>query len=196
MTTETKKDAVITPIFRVSFPSLFTPNDYDENKKYEVTALFKKSDRAEWNKILGLVEPAAMEKWGKKPAQIQLWNSPLCDGDAKADASEEGKYEDYRGCYYLTFRSQYAPGIVDKARQDILDSEEVYPGCYGRALVNVHAWEFKHKKTGAVMKRGVSFGLQHFQKLEDGERIGGTRGSAADAFSDGSDTATEAEFDV
>jgi hypothetical protein len=191
MTDKAKPTTIVTPMFRVSFPNLFTPNEFEGKKKYGVTALFKKSDIKQWEKVLALVDYAAFEKWGKKPAQLQLWTSPLKDGDVKAANAEEGKYQDYKGCYSLSFQSEYGPGIVDAAREDILDSEEVYAGCYGRAQVNVYAWEYANSK-GTVMKRGVSFGLLHFQKLDEGERIGGARTAASDAFDDG----TEASADI
>ena len=171
----------LTPVFTVSFPNLFTPSEFEGKKKYGVTALFKKKDKKTWDKLISLVDLAAKDKWGKAASAISLFVHPLKDGDDKADASMEGKYENYRDHYFLSFQSEYQPGIVNREREDILDPDEIYPGCVGRALVNVYAWEYQNNK-GAVMKRGVSFGLQHFQKWDDGERFGGSRTSAADAF--------------
>lgn len=184
MSTEPKTElekSHLTPTFVTSFPNIFQPNEYEGKKKYGCTALFNKSEKKDWKKLLDLVEAAAKDKWGKPSASVPLFVHPLKDGDKKADDSMEGKYENYRDHHYLMFQSEYAPGVVNRDREDILDPDEIYPGCIGRAIVNVYAWEYKNNK-GAVMKRGVSFGLQHYQKWDDGERLGSTRTSAADAF--------------
>ena len=48
--------------------------------------------------------------------------------------------------------------------------ETVYSGCYGKAILNAFAWN--NSSSGD----GVSFGLSGFQKLQDGERLGGSGG--------------------
>ena len=56
----------------------------------------------------------------------------------------------------------------------ITDHAEVYSGCKVRATLSVFAYE----KAG---NRGVSFGLNNVQKLDDGERLDG-RLKAEDDF--------------
>ena len=69
-----------------------------------------------------------------------------------------------------------APGIVDLARNPILDREEVYSGCYCRFSVNFYPFS-------ASGNNGVAVGLNNVQKVADGERLaGGSR--AEDDFND------------
>jgi hypothetical protein len=57
------------------------------------------------------------------------------------------------------------PGVVDAQVQPILDPTEVYSGCYARVSINA----FPFNTSG---NRGVSFGLNHVQKLGEGEPLG------------------------
>jgi len=45
--------------------------------------------------------------------------------------------------------------------------DEVYSGCFGKAVLNAYSWE---NPSGG---RGVSFGIRAFQKTRDGESLGG-----------------------
>ena len=51
---------------------------------------------------------------------------------------------------------------------------DVYGGMYARAKINAYFWEY-------MGKMGVSLGLQHVQKLRDGETFSG-RGKAENDF--------------
>jgi len=63
---------------------------------------------------------------------------------------------------------------VDKNVQPILDSTEVYSGCYGRASITFYPFNTNGN-------RGIACGLQNLQKLADGESLGG-RSRAEDDF--------------
>ena len=58
------------------------------------------------------------------------------------------------------------PGIVDRQLNEIIDSTEVYSGCYARASINF----FPYNQAG---NKGIACGLNNIQKLEDGEYLGG-----------------------
>jgi hypothetical protein len=75
----------------------------------------------------------------------------------------------------MSVSNKTKPGIVDQNVQPILDSTEVYSGCYAR--VSITAFPFS-----ASGNKGVSFGLNHVQKLADGESLGGIT-KAEDDFS-------------
>ena len=75
---------------------------------------------------------------------------------------------------YMSVSSKTKPGIVDKDVDPILDSTEVYSGCFARVSINA----FAYNKQG---NRGISFGLNHVQKLADGDYLGG-RSKAEDDF--------------
>jgi hypothetical protein len=63
---------------------------------------------------------------------------------------------------------------VDRSVQPILDSSEVYSGCYARVSINAFAYNTNGN-------RGISFGLNHVQKTRDGDFLGG-RTRAEDDF--------------
>ena len=69
--------------------------------------------------------------------------------------------------------------MVDKILQKLhfidVDKDEFYSGCYGRASVNFFAFNVGGNK-------GIACGLNNLQKLEDGERLGGSISSAEDDF--------------
>jgi hypothetical protein len=73
-------------------------------------------------------------------------------------------------------KSKKPPVVVDSNRNPIINSNEIYSGCYGRASIDF----FGYNTAGS---KGISAGLLAIQKLHDGEPFG-TVGSADD-FNDG-----------
>jgi hypothetical protein len=59
--------------------------------------------------------------------------------------------------------------------QPIIDADEFYSGCYGRAAIEFFPYNMEGSK-------GIACGLGNVQKLEDGERLGGGGVSAAVDF--------------
>ena len=72
--------------------------------------------------------------------------------------------------------SATAPGIVDTARNPIIEHSEVYSGVYGRASINFYAFNSNGN-------RGIACGLNNLQKISDGEPLGG-KTRAEDDFAD------------
>ena len=87
-----------------------------------------------------------------------------------------------KGCYVLNCSSKSQPGLVDRQVQPILDSTELYSGCWGRVDLNFFAYNNQGN-------RGIGAGLNNIQKIRDDEPLGGKR-RAQDAF-----TAVEDEDD-
>ena len=87
--------------------------------------------------------------------------------------------------YFLNCNSTQKPGIVDKDLNEILDPDEVYSGCWGRASINF----FPFNTNG---NRGIACGLQNIQKWCDGEPLNG-RVRAEDEF-DALDDADDEDF--
>lgn len=163
---------VITGKVRLSYAHLFKPVAVDDSQepKYSVCLLIPKSDKQTLKKIKAAVEAAKQagtSKWGGKiPNNLKM---PLRDGD-----EERSDQEAYAGHYFLNANSKQAPGIVDKSLQPIMDSNEVYSGCYARASINFFAYNTAGNK-------GIACGLNNIQKLEDGDYLGG-RSRAEDDF--------------
>lgn len=159
--TDTK---VITGKVRLSYAHLFKPTAISEGQepKYSVCLLIPKSDKATLSKIKKAIEAAKQQGvslWGGKiPANLKV---PIRDGD-----EERPDQEEYVGCYFINANSKLKPGIVDRRLDEILDSTEVYSGCYARASINF----FPYNQAG---NRGIGCGLNNIQKLEDGDYLGG-----------------------
>ena len=168
---------VVTGLVRFSYVNVFRSRAFREGQdaKYSICLLIRKDDTATLDKIQEAMDEAIEQgmssKWGgKKPKYLHL---PLRDGDEeRADEAPE-----YEGMYFLNANSNQKPGIVDKDRNEILDPDELYSGCWGRASINF----FPYDSNG---NRGVGVGLNNVQKIKDGEHLGAARASAESDFDD------------
>jgi hypothetical protein len=167
--TDTK---VVTGKARLSYVHVFEPHAIEDGQepKYSVCLLIPKSDKETLRKIKAAVEAAktaGAAKWGGKvPANLK---TPLRDGD-----EERSDQPEYEGHYFINCSSKTKPGVVDARVQPILDSTEIYSGCYGRASINFYAFNTAGNK-------GIACGLNNIQKLADGDYLGG-RSRAEDDF--------------
>lgn len=175
MSTGIQSTKVVTGEVRLSYCNVWearaaTP---EQEPKFSVVLLIPKSDK-KTVKAIRAAQAQALENGkasrfgGKIPTN---WTNTLHDGDEEADLERNPEYE---GHYFMSVSSKTKPGIVDAAVRPILDSNEVYSGCYARVSINA----FPYSNSG---NKGVSFGLNHIQKLRDGEPLGG-RSRAEDDF--------------
>jgi hypothetical protein len=168
------KKTCVTPEFRVSFPNVFrakSMND-DSKPKFSIVMLFdKKTDLKELKRA---VHFAATEKWGsdktKWPKKLKM---PFRDGDV-----DKPDVPGYKNAIFVGASASegYPPGVVDQRRQPIVNEADFYAGCFARAQLYAYTYEVK----GNV---GVTFGLNHIQKIKDGEKFSG-RQNAEDVFED------------
>jgi len=168
---------VVTGKVRLSYAFLFEPrtNDPERDPVYSVTILIPKEDETTLEKIHAAIEAAKEEgkdkTWGGRvPGNLKL---TLHDGDEEADLERN---PEYAGHMYMAMSSKQRPGVVDRDLNPILDSTQVYSGCYARVSINA----FPYSNSG---NKGVSFGLNNVQFLEDGEPLGG-RTRPEDDFDD------------
>ena len=156
---------------RLSYPHLF--EKYSESDKYQTVLLIPKDDetgtlKAVKDAVKAAAEQGKQSKWGGKvPKNLA---TPLHDGD-------ESEQEAYQDCYYLTARTSTRPQVVDTSCNDILDTEEIYAGCYARATLRF----FPYSASG---NNGIGVLLDNVQKLSDGDPIGGGKASAESDFGD------------
>ena len=156
---------VVTGKVRFSYVNIFKSRSFKDGQdaKFSICLLIPKEDKATIKKIQAAIDEAVQDgiasKWGgKKPANLKL---PLRDGDIER-AEEASEYEDM---YFLNANSNQKPGIVDKDLNEILDPDEVYSGCWGRASINFYAFNTNGN-------RGIACGLDGVQKIRDGEPLG------------------------
>jgi hypothetical protein len=168
---------VVTGEVRLSFVYLFEPKPADKegkDPKYSVTLLIPKSDTKTINQIRS-AQKAALEagksKFGGKIPTA--WKDTLHDGDEK----DLDDYPEFEGNMLITVTANlsYPPGVVDRQLRPIMDSREVYSGCYAKVSMNAFAYNSEGSK-------GVSFGLRNVMKTRDGEPLGGTVAKAEDDF--------------
>lgn len=167
---------VITGEVRLSFANLFVPKKNDQDKDvWSVLLLIPKTDKATLLKLKAAAEEALKVGIanGKLKSGTSLKNAwgTLKDGDERDDLDER---PEYAGNYYMNVNAYQRPGVVDRDRQPILDSSEVYSGCFARVSINSYAYNVGTNK-------GITFGLNHVQKLRDGDFLGG-RSRAEDDF--------------
>ena len=158
---------------RFSYLHVWEPQAIEEGqqKKFSVSAIIQKSDKATIKQIETAVKQAIENgkdsKWGGKiPANLKL---PLRDGDAERPDDEA-----YKGSVFINAHATTRPGVVDAARNPILDQEEVYSGAHGYLNVTLYPYF-------AGGAKGVAVGFNHLMKIKDGEKLSG-RVSVDEAF--------------
>lgn len=164
---------VVTGKVRFCYVNVFEPTAMNEGDtpKYNICILIPKSDTKTLDKITKAIEAAKQagkaklaNKNGQLPADAAL-KLPLRDGDVERPDDPA-----FSNCYFINANSNRKPSIVDRGLNPIMEKEEFYSGCYGRASINFYAFN--------VSSKGIAAGLNNLQKLEDGEMLAG--GSSAE----------------
>ena len=172
---------VVTGEARLSYANLWEPKSINGGTpKYSVSIIIPKSDTRTIGKITAAIEAAYREGEtklkgnGKTVPPFSTLKTPLRDGDVDRPDDEA-----YAGSYFINANSATAPGIVDTARDPILERSQIYSGVYARASVNFYAFNSNGNK-------GIACGLNNIQKLRDGAPLGG-KSRAEDDFADDED---------
>ena len=161
---------------RWSYANVWDPKSINGGTpKYSVSLIIPKSDTVTINKIKAAIQAAYEEGEAKLKGTakvcppLEAIKNPLRDGDLERPGDEA-----YTNSYFINANSASAPGIVDADRQPILERSEVYSGVYGRASINLYAFNSNGN-------RGIACGLNNLQKIRDGEPLGG-KSRAEDDF--------------
>lgn len=149
--------------------------------KYSVSLIIPKSDTVTVDKINAAIQAAYTEGEsklkgnGRRVPPLSAIKTPLRDGDIERPDDEA-----YKNSYFINANSATAPGIVDADRNVILERSEVYSGVYGRASINLYAFNSNGNK-------GIACGLNNLQKIKDGEPLGGKSRAEDDFATDDDD---------
>ena len=164
------------PTTRWSYANVWDPKSINGGApKYSVSLIIPKSDTKTVEKIQAAIQAAYEEGQsklkgnGKSVPALSVLKTPLRDGDL--ERPDDPAYAD---CYFINANSSTAPGIVDADRNPIMERSEVYSGVYGRASINLYAFNSNGNK-------GIACGLNNLQKIRDGEPLGG-KSRAEDDF--------------
>ena len=160
---------------RWSYANVWEPKAMEGGKpKFSVSLIIPKSDTVTVGKIKAAIEEAYREGQsklkgnGKSVPALSSLRTPLRDGDI--DRPDDAAYAN---SYFVNANSATAPGIVDAAKNQIIDKSEVYSGCYGRASISFYAYNANGNK-------GIACGLNNLQKIKDGEPLGGKASAESD----------------
>ena len=164
------------PNTRWSYANMWEPKSINGGTpKYSVSLIIPKSDKVTVEKIKKAIQAAYEEGQsklkgnGKSGPSLSVLKTPLRDGDLERPDDEA-----YANSYFINANSATALGIVDADRNTIIDRSEVYSGVYGRASINLYAFNSNGNK-------GIACGLNNLQKIKDGEPLGG-KSRAEDDF--------------
>lgn len=179
---ETKKQEptkVVTGLVRCSYPHLFEKYAFaDEEPKYSITMLIPKSDKKTVKAIETAMKTAFEDggdkMFGKLPFTSVKIEKPLKDGDDKLEETPDAK--EYEDMYVLKASSKVRPNVVDKDLNPILDSEEIYAGCWVRVSLKFFPYD--------NIQKGIGAWLNNVQFWKDGERLGGAVSDPEDDFND------------
>lgn len=173
---------VTTGEVRLSYVHLFKPYAAvpGQDEKYSVTVLVPKTDAATKARIDAAIEAAKQKgitgKWnGQCPPIVPV---PVYDGDGVRPSDGMPFGPECRGHWVFTAsaKQDYPPEVVDAQGNPIVNQSEIYSGMY--AYVNVEF--FPYLFGGA--KKGIGCGLGPVMKRRDGEALGGSAPTAAQAF--------------
>lgn len=172
---------VTTGTVRFSYVHLFKPYAAmpGQEEKYSVTVLVPKTDTDTMARIQAAIEAAKQkgitDKWGGQCPPIVP--TPVYDGDGMRPSDGLPFGPECKGHFVFTASAKvdYPPEVVDKAGNPVINQSDVYSGMYGRVNVSFYPYAFGAKK-------GIGCGLGPVQKLRDGEPLGGSAPTAAQAF--------------
>lgn len=164
---------------RWSYANVWEPKSINGGTpKYSVSLIIPKSDTATVTKINAAIEAAYEEGQsklkgnGKSAPALSIIKNPMRDGDIERPDDKA-----YANSYFINANSASAPGMVDADRNPIMERSEVYSGVYGRASINLYAFNSNGNK-------GIACGLNNLQKIRDGEPLGGKTRAEEDFVSD------------
>lgn len=178
---------MFTPKFRLNWPQLFAavPKDADKPERgleYRVEAVFDfPVTDPRFDEMKQDAMRAMTELFGPKESWPANWHNPMRDHKDKKAGKDGALPNGYKsGNIFITLKCNadkgYVPGIVDSNVQEITKAEQfkVYSGRWAIADVRAFAYDNKTK--------GVSFGLNHIQILDDAHEPWDNRTNAKDVF--------------
>lgn len=167
------------PATRLSYANLWDAKSINgSTPKYSTSLIIPKSDTVTLSKISAAIEAAytdglsKLKGNGRSVPPLSALKTPLRDGDIERPDDPA-----YANAYFINANSPTAPQIVDAACNPILERSEIYSGVYARVSISFYAFNSNGN-------RGIACGLNHVQKIRDGEPLGGKASAASDFATD------------
>ena len=164
-----------TGLVRLAFAqSLFEARAFSGGTpKFGATFIIDAKDTALLKILRSKVVECVESEWGQKGLdflQKGIIKNPILDG-AKSFSKKTGEVHNGfgPGTFFIRVQSgaDRPPVIIWKDPNKRETEATVYSGCSGKCVLNAYCW--KHPQSGD----GVSFGIFGFQKLAEGDRLGG-----------------------
>lgn len=158
---------IMTGTVRLSYANIFEARSVNGgDPKYSASLIIPKSDKTTIKKINDAVDKAIelgaakLDPKNGKPKKSML-KLPLRDGDTERDD------EAYQDAYFVNANNAKQPTVVTRNRQPITDADEVYSGCFVRAIIEFYAYNTSGNK-------GIACALMGVQKVKDGKPLSGS----------------------
>lgn len=162
---------VTTGLVRLSYAHLFTPTpNLNGELKYSSAIIVPKKSNT-----VGIITEK-MEELLNDPETKRVLGKGRLSRELLRDGDEEKPDDDaYTGCYFFNANANpdHKPKVLDKDRQEIVDPDEVYSGCWAQAVISL----YPYNKGG---NKGIGAGLLAIRKIKDGERLSGSSVSDED----------------
>ncbi len=187
MSDTSSKRRVLTPVGRLSYPHVFSPqepfrdakgNPQGDPKYSGVIVFDEEAQSSDQDKAMqAAVVLAGKEKFGKtefgKLVKAHKLSLPFNDDWEEKGYPENSTFINAKSTSKPQVVGRYKDPETGKARR-ITDPEEVYPGMYVVFSVTAFGYDVRGNK-------GVSFAINNIQKWDDGERFD-SRVAAEDEF--------------
>jgi len=162
------KQRIVTGKVRFSYANVWEAKSINGSEpKFSISLVISKSDKKTIELVKAAIKEAekiGLDKFGKSFTSGSSFKRPLRDGDVDRPDDEV-----YKNCYFVNANSKDSPRIVARnAKEQILDKNDFYSGCYGRASITFYPFNNSGNK-------GIACYLGNLQKLEDGEPLGNFR---------------------
>lgn len=161
----------LSPVGRVSFPNFGGKLNERGDTKYDCVLVFDKEaqESPKFKQMMDAIDAAAAAKFGDKvPSGIKRKSLAKKSGYPVTETAESEDWYGWaeEGSVFLSFSSKYVPEMFDADKEEIVNVQDIYPGCYGRVSYTSYGYDVNGNK-------GVAMGFKLFQKTDEGERLGG-----------------------
>lgn len=154
-----------TGLVRASYAHVFEPKeDLNGTPKYSISLIIPKDSNT-----VGIYKKHVRELLDDPDTKRILGNTkgmwePLRDGDEDRPDDEA-----YKNAYFINAKANadHRPKVLDHDRNEIVDTEDFYSGCWCQAVLSLYPFN----KNG---KKGIGVGLLAVRKIKDGAALGGT----------------------
>lgn len=173
-----KPRAILTPEFRLSFCNLFLPKaDMNGFVRFQMEMLFPKAAGASQFKEMKDIydEALANAKFSGAGPAPRSFKDAIIDGNSKKQDGRHGMWMIKANASPEINNRPNAPRVLLASRMPATPND-VYEGCWCRAIISAYSYEARKDKSNAnspVISRGAAFNMMTVQKVRDDKPFAG-----------------------